>query len=1822
SSKVEDVTSVPQECDATSAVQTSAMDPVLPENEVRDTSIEGKESFSEYEANFRGTAVIDQQNSSGNSREAERRLSDGSVLRRKPSRRLSSIAIAREKKRHLELQFHEKSTGNASTVTDTSQAQVCGTGGGGMSINKIAGAAQTVESGVLFSTLEVQSVSEDRQVSLAINVSGNHSVGTEKYTKQALIAETTEEQDYDCEESNDCRIDSYKEDSEVKGQVWQGDEPLNKTDREFESIIDREDENLGVDIYGDNYHSTLLSTFHSSDGDGEHDKTSETSSKSEDEENFLSPQHVDGDYTCKSTAAHVSSTERQHASSDKTMETSLREEDREPQLPERNDSSISGALKKEECRAELERLRAMLARKDDVDEVMLCLLELEDVKNNDFQLSDEEEYELELLQRHQEGNDLSDDEIDDMEYFIERRLMYNELEIKLQETRSKRDAGEEVDKDLLFEMELFERAREREQLNEMEKLAIEFLERNHMGEELTDDDMDDYLDVMEVLRNNPPKDSDKTEVCSALLSEDDSKYLAILRVAEQDGKELDKSELFELSVLERQERGGAVETIELDEFMQLKRRRQHGDDLRTLQTLRNGREEYDVDRLYELELDERNRKGLPLNDDELYELQLFEKRRNGDKLDEEELEDLELMRKQRANDDKDRQQLQEDKQNGLDINDDLLWELDLLYRNRTGVALSEDETTELEIISRKRNGEQLTDSDIEELELLKTIREENALDKKELMDLRERKANGELVDENLLYELELFQRMRQGDSLNEDELFELSCFESRRAGEDLDDADLDELDRLKKDRLLTHDGYKEESQDDDDSVYMHQLLEKVKKGTRLAQVESHELALIQRKRRGETLDVLELEEIVKLRSKRQEARAESVKASESTRGSIGDVSKGDKKLRKGTKADREKKVRKGTEAHQEKPKPVVRQSSTPTTQNDKPDKKPLQNPSMASAQPMSPPPPSAVPSTQGFLGGIFGIRKKKEDELESQRRQQEELIRQQLEAMNLQEELKELEEKQTAQEELVRNTIELKRKDINKADGSPTSVEELTPQIDLPELSEEEDSESQDCSTYEDDDIEVEDAEVTTQEFSFVKKRAKKVKSITTASEKRTDDESKKSSLSTGSNIQENEETELSRESFEKHLSSTLSVHLTAHGHNADSINRFDDELSVGLSQDIEEVNESKSDNVEFSRESDKSHPWKASSEDRDSLRINRNRRVTEIDEEEKMIEDGLVDEVFDKSLFNFETQYDTGVFRDQEEQDSTEEEKEEEKHDEESNNKEMQNEDERVEEEKDDSVSLSHEQAQPEENGSVTKSDGSSHSEQDNSLHEMDFSARSSNIRDLNMMESISMLHFTDLTGYQYEGIESKLGEKKSGDAKFYETWANEKADKAAVAQFNQMRYARERAELKKQEAKMEAVPRLFLFEGERIRNKKKRRHLPKNRKKRKKLESKLSREFRKAMESIFESESEEEYDVDLKDGGNEREVMMKMSRRLSNDSIVFDDLSESSHASEGPEFDDVEPNPEDDFLDALRQQSMQNDTTSSTVNGSKANSGSAFKNSGDEISLISEHSNLEKIPEGTESVSTNGSRRQQSIASRKTSHTGKSSKSVEVDPAIVYAHEVEKMTQRKNNSIADFRKEMEDLIKRRTGLETPDIDSLIAPNDFTIQQRSMVMDRQKSRKISNQRSQRSGRFAMATGRAPNKQSSFESLLMRKDPIQEDISFDAFNTIETQSNDAHVALVGPTPAAPGTASSGTAFPDPLPVPPTQTGEAIEQVKDKKRKKKGINLKESGAKLKKLAGKAGKAIPTSKFSVFPAFGRKNTHQNIEDDGSFGQGLLG
>lgn len=1496
-------------------------------------------------------------------------------------------------------------------------------------------------------------------------------------------------------------------------------------------------------------------------------------------------------------------------------------------------------------RIELASLREKLRQKEDFDELRLCELELLDILQCEYNLSVEEEYELDLYQRHQDGEELSGSELDELDYFVDKRVMYNALDVKLSTLRDQQQLGEEISQDLLFELELFERARKREPLDKMEKLAVDLLERNRMGENLTDDDMDDFLDIMEVLKNNRVASTIVTDVESKkkpmLLSEEELGYMKEMKQRVQDGKVLNEFEEFELSVFERRAQGEVVPKEELEELQLIRRRRQHGGELQELRSRRDRGEVHDSDRLYELELYERHRRGQPLDENELYELQLFEKRKCGEILQGEEVDDLDLMRNQRALDEEDLVSLREERMNGAAVDENLMYELELFHRNRTCDILSDDELMELEIFTRRRNGESLTESELEELELFKAIRAENALDEKELMDLRDKKTNGELVDENLLYELELFHRERHGDELSKDELFELSCFESRRAGEDLREEDLDELDRLKRLRLLSDVAYREQLEDENDSVYMHDLQEKEERGEDLADEELLELNLIQRKKSGQILQEAELNELAVLRRQRRGGE-------QTSNGLGGSRAKKKKHHTRGTKKRRsKKKPRSPTDSTLGKLQPeAVQTPSHPAKEVGLPGLVPMTQQAAPPLHQVLPPSlPSQTPRNQGLLGGLFGNRKKqKELELEMQRRQQEELIKQQLEAMNLKEELMELEEKQINQEDLVRNTVEMKHQESDGEDSSSFSG------MDSEEGSEDDENlsassnddlltghvgdraEMQHLLSAKDNRVSIEEpqsaAPVGTPEFSFTRKTPSRtsplVKDALLNRSKSNDGEigslprspcvrSPASTSPARLRSSKSEDGKVSpRKLFHQQLALTLSAHLSANAIDEDDTNRFGDEISVGLMEETEKTSsESKFKSIAFSSDSEAHRPWRSAGK-ADASRFVQTKELGSVEEEEKMIDEGYIQEVFDKSVFSFDSQFDTGVFKEQNTQEKEAEEKD-------------------VA-----SAPTSTASSQPLDEFNEEGSIGSSNGEGENSIPSMsetERSTRTAKMRDLRMMASMSNLKFTDLTGYDFDGLESKIDEKKkSDDTRFDETWENAKADKAAIAQFNQMRHAREREKLKKQEAGAERIPRLFLFEGERLRNKKKKVRP----RRRKKLEGKLSREFRIAMENIFESDTEEEYDKNFHEEDEENAAAgVVMNRRLSQDSVMFDEFSDSSHSQASEASEEGGETPAGfDYLKELQKRSMQHDVRDRFPAEPTMRNGTVF---GFELSQIAEHGYAQPLGDGNNSVSTYGSKRQpRSVANRSrrtrsTLQTGRSFDSMEIDPAEVYAQEVEKTKARKKFSVADFRKEVEDLSKKgNTTFEDVPIKSLIAPNDLKIQEKSMVLEQQKSRifvkkgkkpqaglldaaiggniaqEPFDDQSQAAGsQAAFLTATRAHKQKSFDTLV--KDKVPSDGKgfgkvFDSF----APSASAFSAGKSKTGVPPGSGSAveTNKYPEPLPVPKPQS--------DKERKK---GWKKKGVNLKKLAGKAGKAIPAKKIKGL-TFGRKNTHQSL------GEGLLG
>jgi hypothetical protein len=306
-------------------------------------------------------------------------------------------------------------------------------------------------------------------------------------------------------------------------------------------------------------------------------------------------------------------------------------------------------------------------------------------------------------------------------------------------------------------------------------------------------------------------------------------------------------------------------------------------------------------------------------------------------------------------------------------------------------------------------------------------------------------------------------------------------------------------------------------------------------------------------------------------------------------------------------------------------------------------------------------------------------------------------------------------------------------------------------------------------------------------------------------------------------------------------------------------------------------------------------------------------------------------------------------------------------------------------------------------------------------------------------MMDSIMSIGYEaeqSFTLFGHGGIESKLaGKMKDKEEEFNEAWETIEADRAVAAQMNQRRMMRLREqgngrEEKKDEGPMD-IPRLFLFEGEKVKKKKREKKKRKERKKLKKLDNTLSKEFRKAMREVFESESEEEYDKTF--GEHEEEEPQRKSfkakRRLSNESM-YDSDAHASDSNNMSEREASEDEFDDDYLKRLRDKSMQQEVKDmlyekKSIDGSVA--------SGDE----SEDSEASRpIPiraDSTQSIHSVESQQKAASRSKRRRRPRKNRSGeivgVGIDPADVYAQELEKKRVRKTFTVSDLRKEMEEM-------------------------------------------------------------------------------------------------------------------------------------------------------------------------------------------------
>jgi hypothetical protein len=94
---------------------------------------------------------------------------------------------------------------------------------------------------------------------------------------------------------------------------------------------------------------------------------------------------------------------------------------------------------------------------------------------------------------------------------------------------------------------------------------------------------------------------------------------------------------------------------------------------------------------------------------------------------EEELEELDLLKRShglRALDGEELVDLRRRKSRNKEIDEDLLYELEIFDKKERGVSLDKDKQFKIKLFKRKRQGGLLNKDEIQELEMLKGIRED------------------------------------------------------------------------------------------------------------------------------------------------------------------------------------------------------------------------------------------------------------------------------------------------------------------------------------------------------------------------------------------------------------------------------------------------------------------------------------------------------------------------------------------------------------------------------------------------------------------------------------------------------------------------------------------------------------------------------------------------------------------------------------------------------------------------------------------------------------------------------------------------------------------------------------------------------------------------------------------------------------------------------------------------------------------------------------------------------------------------------------------
>ncbi|KAL3924597.1 MAG: hypothetical protein SGILL_000950 [Bacillariaceae sp.] len=1290
------------------------------------------------------------------------------------------------------------------------------------------------------------------------------------------------------------------------------------------------------------------------------------------------------------------------------------------------------------------------------------------------QLSAEEQQDLDILREERLCARLDREELEQLheEKIAGSRVDEQRLfELKIKE---KARCGEELLDEEVYALELFNKMELGEFLTDVERCDLDILsgqpdpadgqnaeavcEPDHVPkDELRSSVLDDQSGAFDsnAEARNGDEDAGSTASQATSLSLSQPFDLETLRQRRENGLDYDQDLLYELELFELRDQGATLNKDELFEVQMFEKRvddtpltAQEIDSLKMLQqrridarldeeelfALREQRErgeEVDEDLLHELELFEKMRAGNFLTGDEEFEIELFQLIRDGEVLTEEQIQELELLKTERIEatlDERDLQILCQLKLRGEPVDEELLYELELFHRKRNGETLSEDEAIEFSFFQRQRDGEDLLEDDLDELEMLRARRlgQGGAIE-----NVTPSSADTPEGDDESVYRRELLDRQMKGQRLDKQEFVWLEILKKKKREEILLEDELDELDVMRR--------HKKETIVEVEVKQTRKLLER-----EMEKKMKRELRL-QKKKENEARRLLRrIEKEEKKEQRRKEKQHKQML----------------KERRAKVKKMRRKKRKEGTSIDNND---SIAAASTQPVEEQKPASNSATSVEIVDMPPTLQPPKEEA--KRGLFGGVFGARNsKKEQELEEARRKQEELIKEQMKAMALETELIELEAEKELQKELVKETVDQKSSGSAgsfswETDSGVDSLESDGEESSAVCSSEESDSDSESSSssilsvdsfssasktTDDKDDVSFvgrrvseerrrradERREMNLRLRESIQRRqgnhsgldatalkaslvtAKSTDDVSVASaESRTEEQTRATEGAFGN--------DKDRPSKNKSKIISLSSHLRKKNKKRSSRKnkaRYGDDISLGTLQLSKVLGASGNDkaktdavptepkSVDETTREKTGRPWMSEADAvlQEGFAPDIPRPVdvkTPPPAEVEKFFNSENQHVFERSVFNFNQSFGSKLSLVQEDDRSN--------------------------------SNMSMSESESVASGILVKEEEINPSiENGNDIED-----------EMSLVESLTS-SFVSLTEEKfifetpdYEKIESRLAEKlRHKEAEFDAAWENIVADENVAAQINQRLKERQRTKgTNKKEQKEEPVglydvPRLFLFEGEKVdtkrSKKKKRKWKRKDRRMQKKLDRTLSKEFRKAMREVFNSDSEEEYDRTFGED-NER---LTSTNRPSNQGLLRDGSDPSMNDSGSLESEESDELDHGAYMARLKDRSMQQkvrkDLYESRRQLNVASTHSEMSSDDDEFSQNSELSHRELSRDestGDTAIHQKGRRVKKN---RNGELIGE-----HIDPADVYSKELEKQKVKKAFTIADLRKEMEDL-------------------------------------------------------------------------------------------------------------------------------------------------------------------------------------------------